>query len=73
MRNTLNYGFERCWTLGVSQFSNKVAAGFDEGIVVLQMGKEMPVASMDKSGKVLTATTKDIQTGKWIVKDTSQI
>jgi len=42
LENTLNYGMERCWTLGVSAFSNKVAAGFDEGVVVLQMGREMP-------------------------------
>ncbi|KAH9261135.1 hypothetical protein BASA81_000839 [Batrachochytrium salamandrivorans] len=63
LENTLNYGLERCWTLGVSQFSNKVAAGFDEGIVVLQMGREMPVVSMDKSGKLLLATAKDIQAG----------
>lgn len=63
LENTLNYGLERCWALGVSQFSNKVAAGFDEGVVVLQMGREMPVVSMDKSGKLLLATAKDIQAG----------
>jgi coatomer subunit beta' len=63
LESTLNYGLERCWTLGVSGNSNKVAIGYDEGVVVLQMGREMPVVSMDKSGKVLLATTKDVQAG----------
>jgi len=63
LENTLNYGMERCWALGVSSFSNKIAAGFDEGVVVLQMGREMPVVSMDKTGKLLLATSKDIQAG----------
>lgn len=31
--------------------------------VVLQMGREMPVVTMDKSGKLLMATAKDIQAG----------
>lgn len=63
LENTLNYGMERCWALGVSTFSNRIAAGYDEGVVVLQMGREMPVVSMDKSGKILLATSKDIQAG----------
>jgi len=63
LESTLNYGLERCWALGVSSNSNKVAIGYDDGVVVLQMGREMPVVSMDKSGKVLLATTKDIQSG----------
>jgi len=63
LETSINYGMERCWTLGVSPSSNKVAIGYDEGVVVLQMGREMPVVSMDKSGKVLLATTKDVQSG----------
>lgn len=63
LESTLNYGWERCWTLGVSPYSNKVAAGYDEGVVVLQLGREMPVVSMDKSGKILVFTAKDIQAG----------
>jgi len=65
LESTLNYGMERCWAIsGNATFSNKVACGFDEGLVVLQMGREMPVVSMDKSGKLLLATAKDIQQGR---------
>ena len=63
LESTLNYGLERCWSLNVSTGSNKIAIGYDEGVVVLQLGREMPVVSMDKSGKVLLGTPKDIQMG----------
>jgi len=53
LENTLNYGFERCWALAASPSSNKVAIGFDDGTLVLKLGKESPVASMDKSGKII--------------------
>ena len=55
LETTLNYGFERCWTLAVSDNSNKVAIGYDEGTVMVKLGHEMPVASMDKTGKLIVA------------------
>ncbi|CAM9945831.1 unnamed protein product, partial [Choristocarpus tenellus] len=63
---TLNYGMERAWALAASPDNNKasqikiiyilnttVAIGFDEGTIVLKLGHEMPVASLDThTGKV---------------------
>jgi hypothetical protein len=38
LENTLNYGMERVWTLGVQKGSNTVAMGFDEGVVAIKIG-----------------------------------
>lgn len=50
---TLNYGFERAWAIGVNAANNKVALGFDDGTIVVKLGKEVPIASMDKNGKII--------------------
>mmetsp|Transcript_5278 Transcript_5278/g.8945 ORF Transcript_5278/g.8945 Transcript_5278/m.8945 type:complete len:1029 (-) Transcript_5278:226-3312(-) len=60
LETTLNYGLERCWTLAVTPTSNKVAVGYDEGTIVITLGQEMPVVSIDLNGKVLMANNNDI-------------
>ncbi len=59
---TLNYGMERAWALAASPQTNKLAIGFDEGCVCIELGSDDPVASMDATGKVVWATNNDIQT-----------
>lgn len=59
---TLNYGMERAWALAASAESNKLAIGFDEGCVCIELGSDDPVASMDSTGKVVWAANNDIQT-----------
>uniref|UniRef100_A0A7S4EQE9 Coatomer subunit beta' n=1 Tax=Pseudo-nitzschia australis TaxID=44445 RepID=A0A7S4EQE9_9STRA len=59
---TLNYGMERAWALSASPQSNKLAIGFDEGCVCIELGSDDPVASMDATGKVVWASNNDIQT-----------
>lgn len=60
---TLNYGLERAWTLAPTKDANKVAIGYDEGTVVLKLGNERPVASLDtNTGKLVWAQGHDIQT-----------
>ncbi|CAM9451953.1 unnamed protein product, partial [Phaeothamnion confervicola] len=60
---TLNYGMERVWALAAGNDSKKVAIGFDEGTIVLKLGHEMPVASLDThTGKVVWAQNAEIQT-----------
>jgi coatomer subunit beta' len=59
---TLNYGMERAWALAASPVTNKLAIGFDEGCVCIELGSDDPVASMDATGKVVWATNNDIQT-----------
>lgn len=39
LENTLNYGMERIWAIGVLKGSNSVAFGFDEGLVVVKIGE----------------------------------
>jgi coatomer subunit beta' len=58
----LNYGMERAWALAASASSNKLAIGFDEGVVCIELGSDEPVASMDSTGKVVWATNNEIQT-----------
>jgi coatomer subunit beta' len=44
------------------QGSNSIAIGYDEGSVVVKIGREEPVASMDSSGKIIWARHNEIQT-----------
>lgn len=39
-----------------------MALGFDEGTVLIKIGREEPVASMDSSGKIIWARHNEIQT-----------
>mmetsp|Transcript_1711 Transcript_1711/g.2354 ORF Transcript_1711/g.2354 Transcript_1711/m.2354 type:complete len:969 (+) Transcript_1711:161-3067(+) len=59
---TLNYGMERAWALAATADSTKLAIGFDEGCVCIELGSDEPVVSMDASGKVVWATNNEIQT-----------
>jgi len=56
----LSYGMDRCWTIACKPGSNDVALGFDEGSVIVKMGRESPAASMDTSGKILYAKQNEI-------------
>lgn len=58
----LNYGMERAWALAASPESNKLAIGFDEGCVCIELGSDDPVASMDATGKVVWARNNEILT-----------
>jgi coatomer subunit beta' len=60
---TLNYGMERAWALSASPDSNKLAIGFDEGCVCIELGSDDPVASMDTTGKVVWSMNNEIKTG----------
>ncbi|GBG77621.1 hypothetical protein CBR_g24067 [Chara braunii] len=62
LENTLNYGLERVWAIGACKGSNRVAIGYDEGTVMIKIGREEPVASMDGSGKIVWAKHNEIQT-----------
>jgi coatomer subunit beta' len=53
---------ERAWALAATKESNMLACGFDEGCVVVELGSDDPVASMDSTGKIVWARNNDIQT-----------
>lgn len=60
--STINYGMERAWALAATKESNMLACGFDEGCVVVELGSDDPVASMDSTGKIVWAKNNEIQT-----------
>ncbi|KAJ1972938.1 Coatomer subunit beta' [Dimargaris xerosporica] len=62
LENTLNYGLDRAWTIAYQQGSNNVAFGYEEGVIVIKLGREEPAVSMDASGKIIWAKYTDIQT-----------
>jgi coatomer subunit beta' len=43
---------ERVWTLACLKGSNKVTLGYDDGSIMIALGHEEPVVSMEKGGKV---------------------
>ncbi|XP_047950692.1 coatomer subunit beta'-2 [Salvia hispanica] len=62
LENTLNYGLERVWAVGYSKGSRRVVIGYDEGTIMVKLGREVPVASMDNGGKIIWAKHNEIQT-----------
>ena len=44
---TLNYGLERAWSIAAARESNGLAIGYDEGTVLIKLGHDAPVASLD--------------------------
>ncbi|KIL57237.1 hypothetical protein M378DRAFT_88171 [Amanita muscaria Koide BX008] len=53
IENTLSYAMERAWCVALSKGSNELAVGFDEGVVVIKLGRDEPTFSMDPSGKLI--------------------
>ncbi|KAK3209526.1 hypothetical protein GRF29_69g2085367 [Pseudopithomyces chartarum] len=62
LEQSLNYGLERAWCVAYQKGKNGVALGFDDGAVVISMGREEPAVSMDAGGKVLWARHNEILT-----------
>jgi coatomer subunit beta' len=60
LEDTINSGLERVWAVGYAT-DTKLAIGYDCGTVVLKLGKEEPVVSMDRKGKIIWALNNDIQ------------
>ncbi|OXG44894.1 coatomer beta' subunit [Cryptococcus neoformans Bt120] len=62
LENTLSYGLERAWCVAYKKSGNEVAVGFDEGAVVVKLGRDEPAVSMDTSGKIVYARNTEILT-----------
>ena len=41
---------------------HRIVFGYDEGTIMVKIGREEPVASMDNSGKIIWAKHNEIQT-----------
>lgn len=62
LEQSLNYGLERAWCVSYQRGRQGIAVGFDDGAVVVKMGREEPAVSMDAGGKVIWARHTDILT-----------
>ncbi|CAL8172251.1 unnamed protein product [Prunus armeniaca] len=62
LETTLNYGLERVWAFGYMKGSRRIVIGYDEGAIMVKIGREVPVASMDSGGKIIWAKHNEIQT-----------
>lgn len=62
LEQTLSYGLERAWCVSSQRGRQGIAMGFDDGAVVVKMGREEPAVSMDGSGKVIWARHSEILT-----------
>ncbi|EMD40312.1 hypothetical protein CERSUDRAFT_110917 [Gelatoporia subvermispora B] len=60
LENTLSYALERAWCIALRRTSNEVAVGYDEGIVVVKLGRDEPTFSMDPSGKLIYTRTNEV-------------
>jgi len=60
LESTLNYGMERVWNMSALKGSNNVAIGYDEGSIMIKLGREEPAMSMDSSGKIIFAKHSEI-------------
>ena len=60
LESTLDYGLERVWCVAYKKSGNDVAIGYDEGAVVVKLGKEEPSVSMDAAGKVVWAKNSEV-------------
>ncbi|XP_013404104.1 coatomer subunit beta' isoform X1 [Lingula anatina] len=61
LESTLNYGLERVWAIACQKGSNNVALGYDEGSIIIKLGREEPAMSMDMNGKIIWAKHAEIQ------------
>lgn len=78
LEQSLNYGLERAWCVSYQRGKQGVAVGFDDGAVVIKMGREEPAVSMDASGKLIWARHSEvissiIKGGEASVKDNAPI
>lgn len=60
LEQSLTYGLERAWCVSYQRGRQGIAVGFDDGAVVVKMGREEPAVSMDSSGKMIWARQNEI-------------
>ncbi|KAF5363874.1 hypothetical protein D9756_000063 [Leucocoprinus leucothites] len=63
IEHTLSYTLERAWCLALRKDTSEVAVGFDEGVVVIKLGRDEPTFSMDPSGKLIYTRNHEVLSG----------
>lgn len=60
LEQSLSYGLERAWCVSYQRGRQGIAMGFDDGAVVVKMGREEPAVSMDGTGKMVWARHNEV-------------
>lgn len=60
LEQSLSYGLERAWCVSYQRGRQGIAMGFDDGAVVVKMGREEPAVSMDGAGKLVSARHNEV-------------
>ncbi|RMZ87728.1 hypothetical protein DV736_g5039, partial [Chaetothyriales sp. CBS 134916] len=58
-----DYGLERAWCVSYQKGKQGIAMGFDDGAVVVKMGREEPAVSMDSTGKLIWSRVNEVLSG----------
>ncbi|VTZ67291.1 coatomer subunit beta, putative [Plasmodium chabaudi chabaudi] len=59
LESTLNYNMDKCWSICAKKTKNDLCIGYDEGLVVIQMGSDKPIYTMFKN-KIIYIKNADI-------------
>lgn len=60
LEKSINYSLERVWCVGILEKSNLIAVGCDSGYVIIKLGNEEPLFSMDSNNKLIYAKNSEI-------------
>ncbi|KAI5963158.1 SEC27 [Candida pseudojiufengensis] len=60
LEKSINYSLERVWCIGILPKSNVIAAGFDSGFVIIKLGNEEPLFSLDSNNKLIYAKNSEV-------------
>lgn len=60
LEDTLTYNLERVWCVQAMKGSNSVAIGYDEGTILIKMGKDEPAVTMDAKGKIIWSRNSEL-------------
>lgn len=60
LEKSINYGIERVWCCGLLPKSNVMAVGCDSGFVILKLGNEEPLFSMDSNMKLIYGKNSEV-------------
>jgi coatomer subunit beta' len=61
LENTLNYGMERVWGMAARAGCHSIAIAYDEGSIMVAMGRDEPAMSLDSSGKLMWAKHTEVK------------
>jgi len=63
LQNLPSYNLERVWCCTALKGSNSVAVGYDEGTILIKMGRDEPAVTMDVNGKLIWARHSELCQG----------